>query len=104
MQSIPLQAVPAQICSIVLGGQNCQLNIYQKPQGLFIDISSDDENIMTATICRDIGILVSRSYTGFLGNLFFIDTQGSSDPFYSGLNSRFQLIYLTEQEYAIFQQ
>ena len=42
-----------------------------------------------------------RGYTGFIGNLLFIDTQGNSDPSYDGLGSRFSLVYLTAEEYAL---
>jgi len=103
MQTIPLQPVPAQVSKVVLGGQNCQINIYQKPQGVFVDITADDLEIIVGTIARDIAPLVSREYTGFLGNFLFIDTQGNSDPSYAGFGSRFSLVYLTAEEYALIQ-
>ena len=103
MQTVPLQPVPSQASKVVLGGQNCQINIYQKPQGVFVDITADDVEIIVGTIARDIAPLVSRGYTGFIGNLLFIDTQGNSDPSYDGLVSRFSLVYLTAEEYALIQ-
>lgn len=103
MQTVPLQPVPAQVSKVVLGGQNCQINIYQKPQGVFVDISADGVDVAVATIARDIDPLVSRTYTGFIGNLLFIDTQGNSDPGYTGFGSRFSLVYLTADEYALIQ-
>ena len=103
MQTVPLQPVPSQVSKVVLGGQNCQINIYQKPQGIFVDISADDVEIITGTIAREIAPLVSRGYTGLIGNLLFIDTQGNSDPSYDGLGSRFSLVYLTAEEYALIQ-
>lgn len=104
MQTIPLQPIPAQIVRVVLGGQNCQLKLYQKPQGLFVDISADDVDIAVATIARDVDPLVARTYTGFVGNLLFVDTQGNDDAEYTGLGSRFSLVYLTAAEYALIQQ
>lgn len=98
MQTVPLKPLASQSLKIVLGGQNVQLLVYQKPQGLFIDINSDGIDIVTTVICRDIATLVCRDYVGFIGNLAFIDTQGSSDPDYTGLGSRFQLIYFTAAE------
>ena len=77
MQTVPLQPVPSQSTKVVLGGQNCQILVYQKPQGVFVDITADDVEIIVGTIARDIAPLVSRGYTGFIGNLLFIDTQGS---------------------------
>ena len=103
MQTVPLQPVPSQVSKVVLGGQNCQISVYQKPQGIFGEISRDGVDIVVATIARDIDPIVSRAYTGFIGNLLFIDTQGNSDPSYTGLGSRFSLVYLTAEEYALIQ-
>ncbi len=36
----------------------------------------------------------SRAYLGFTGSLLFIDTQGTSDPDYTGLGTRYFLIYV----------
>lgn len=101
MFTIPLQPIPSQIVKVVLSGQNCQLNLYQKPQGLFVDISANDVNVVSGIIARDTAALIARDYVGFLGNLIFIDTQGDSDPNSTGLGGRFSLLYLTEAEYAI---
>lgn len=101
MQQIPLQPIPAQISKVVLGGQNCQLSIYQKQRGLFVDINVNGEDVATAVIALDAVPLVCRDYAGFSGNLLFIDTQGKSDPSYEGLGSRFALVYLTAEEYAV---
>lgn len=101
MQTVPLQPVPSQSTKVVLGGQNCQLLINQKPQGVFVDITSDDVDIVTGVISRDAVPLVCREYIGFAGNLLFIDTQGSDDPAYAGLGGRWTLVYLTAEEYAL---
>jgi hypothetical protein len=101
MQSVPLQPVPSQSTKVVLGGQNCQILVYQKPQGVFVDINADGVDISVGTIARDAVPLISREYTGFIGNLIFIDTQGSDDPSYEGLGDRWTLVYLTAEEYAL---
>ena len=101
MQTVPLQPVPSQSTKVVLGGQNCQILIYQKPQGCFVDINADGVDIVVGIIGRDAVPLVCREYTGFIGNLLFIDTQGSDDPSYDGLGSRWSLVYLTAEEYAL---
>lgn len=103
MLTVPLQPVPAQVCKVILGGQNCQINLYQKPQGLFVDIAADGVDIEIATIARDIDPLISRDYLGFVGNLLFIDTQGNSEPNYAEIGTRFFLLYLTAEEYALLQ-
>ncbi len=101
MQSVPLQPIPSQSTKVVLGGQNCQLLINQKPQGIFVDINADGVDIVTSVIARDAVPLISREYAGFAGNLLFIDSKGSSDPSYDGLGARFDLVYLTAEEYAL---
>ncbi len=101
MQNVPLQPVPSQSTKVVLGGQNCQILIYQKPQGCFVDINADGVDVVVGIIARDAVPLVCREYTGFIGNLLFIDTQGSSDPSYEGLGSRWSLVYLTVEENAL---
>jgi hypothetical protein len=101
MQNIPLQPVPTQATKVVLGGQNVQLLIYQKPQGVFVDINADGVDIVAGIVARDAVPLMCRNYMGFIGNLLFVDTQGNSDPSYDGLGSRFSLVYLTAEEYAL---
>jgi len=101
MQSVPLQPVPSQSTKVVLGGQNCQILVYQKPQGVFVDINADGVDISVGTIARDAVPLISREYAGFSGNLLFIDSQGSDDPSYEGLGDRWTLVYLTAEEYAL---
>lgn len=101
MQEIPIQPVPSQITKVVLGGKNCQILVYQKPQGVFVDINADGSDIVTGVIARDAVPLVCRDYVGFPGNILFIDTQGSADPSYEGLGDRWTLVYLTAEEYAL---
>lgn len=101
MQQIPIQPIPAQTVKAVLNGQNCQITIYQKAQGLFVDVNLSGVDISLATIARDTVPLVSRDYAGLSGNLLFVDTQGANDPDYTGLGSRYSLVYLTAAEYAL---
>lgn len=101
MQTVPLQSVPIQVTKVVLGGQNVQIYLYQKPQGLFVDINSNGIDVVTGIIARDAVPIICREYIDFIGNLLFIDTQGSSDPNYKGLGNRWTLVYLTAAEYAL---
>lgn len=94
MTIIPLQAVPSQSMSVVLAGQNCQINVYQKSTGLFLDLYVNNEPIITAALCLDRVRLVRTTYQGFAGDLAFADTLGAVDPTYDGLGARFQLLYL----------
>jgi len=95
MIQIPLQAVASQVLSIVLGGQNTQLNIYSKFGTLYMDVSVNNSPIILGVQCQNGNRIVRSVYLGFQGDLIFVDTQGSSNPNFEGLNSRFLLQYLT---------
>lgn len=101
MQTVPLQSVPSQSTKVILGNQNCQIVIYQKPQGVFVDLIADNVEIVRGVIALDAVPLVCRGYAGFSGSLLFLDSQGASDPRYEGLGGRFDLVYLTAEEYAL---
>ena len=101
MLQIPIQPVPSQQVKAVLASQNCQIAIYQKLQGLFVDLNSNGEEISTGVIARNAVQLDPREYGSFSGNLMFIDTQGNDDPTYDGFGTRFFLIYLTADEFAL---
>ena len=94
MLTIPLQAVPSQSVNVQLGGQNCQINIYQKSTGMFCDVYVSNALIIGGVICQNLNRIVRDLYLGFIGDLAFLDTQGSSDPYYTGLGARFLFIYL----------
>lgn len=100
MLTIPVQAVPAQILTATLTNQNCRLNIYQKTTGLFIDVYVNDALVIGGVICLNANVIVRDAYLGFAGDLAFVDTQGSDDPSYTGLGSRFVLIYLEPADLA----
>lgn len=101
MQQISLQPVPSQRLQIVLGGQNCQISVYERNGRVYLDLNSNGVDISIAVLARDAVPCVPIMYTGFQGNLIFADTQGASDPTYDGIGSRYQLIYLTADEYAL---
>jgi hypothetical protein len=89
-----LQAVPNQAISILLGGQNCQINVYTKAGSLYLDLFVDNIQIVGGVICQNLNRIVRSTYLGFVGDLGFIDNQGASDPAYAGLGKRYSLAYL----------
>ena len=93
MNVIPLNAEPDQTFDINLGGQSCNIHVYQKTTGLFMDLSVSGVSIVAGKICRDRIKQIRYSYLGFVGDLSFIDTQGTSDPEYYGLGERYILVY-----------
>ncbi len=98
MQIVPLAAVPAPKLTILLGGQNCQIKVYQKTTGVYLNLSVNDAPIVSGVVCRDRVVLVRDAYLGFIGDLAFFDTQGTSDPKYTGFGARFQLVYLSPSD------
>ena len=104
MQLIPIQPVPSQTLNIALAGQSIQLAIYAKGSQdcIYVDTYLNGVGISYGVIAQDVNVLVpTGSYMGLAGNLLFTDTQGTSSPLgWTGLGSRWVLIYLTQAEYA----
>ena len=94
MQVIPLQVVPSQTLQVQLSGQNCAINVYQLSTGIFIDLYVSNTLIIGGVIGQDRNLIVRDLYLGFIGDLCFMDTQGTQDPVYTGLGGRYQLCYL----------
>ncbi|WP_010508416.1 phage baseplate plug family protein [Komagataeibacter europaeus] len=90
---IPLSAVASQTLTVPLSGHTARLNVYQLNTGLFMDISLDEALIMAGVLCQDRTWIIRKAYYGFPGDLVFIDSQGTSDPDYSGLGDRWSLYY-----------
>lgn len=107
-------AVPAQTFQVVLNGQNCSFSLYTRTgydfndvtlnttdDSLYMDLSVNGVSITASAIClNEKRLLINRRYLGFDGDLMFVDTQGSEDPQYFGLGSRWQLVYATSTEIA----
>lgn len=91
---VPLQAISSQTVSVVLGDQNCQITVIcRRGWGVFVSIWVDDNPIVYSSLARDRVGLVRYAYTGFSGDLYFADTEGTSDPDYTGIGERWLLVY-----------
>lgn len=100
MQLIPIQAVPSQTLTILLANQSCQLNIYQRFYGVFMDVYVNNAPIILGVLCENINRIVRSKYLNFVGDFVFIDNAGNEDPQYLGLGSRWSLIYLEASDVA----
>lgn len=98
MQIIPLQPIPNQTLSVTLDGQVSQIDCYQTAFGLFLDLYVDNVLIIGSVICENLNRIVRSLYLGFQGDLAFIDNQGSTDPVYTGLGTRYSLAYIEASE------
>src|SRR5215469_1057381 len=88
---VPLLTVPSQILPILLNGQNCNSNVYQRTTGLYVDLGVDQQLIIAGVLALDRVKIVRDAYLGFTGDLAFWDSQGGQDPDWTGLNTRYFL-------------
>ena len=100
MQIIPLQATDNQTLTVVLDNQIVQIDVFQKAYGLFCNLWVNNAMILAAQLCQNLNRIVRDSYLGFPGDVLFLDQQGKSDPFASGLGSRFVLCWLSPADLA----
>lgn len=99
MMQVPLQPVPNQTLAVTLARQSTQIAVRQNGGSIYFDLSLNGQYIVRTRICRDRQrLLLDAQYRGFKGDFIFADTQGTSDPQFSGLGSRYQLVYLAEGE------
>lgn len=94
MNIVPLQATASQSFSILLGGQNCFITVFQKGDSMYMSLVVNNVSLLDTVICRNLVNIVRYPYLGFIGNLVFIDQEGDTDPVYTGLGTRYQLVYL----------
>ena len=100
MQLVPLATTEAQTLNIVLNNQICQINVYQKFYGVFVDLYVNNTLIIGGVIAQNLNRIVISAYLGFKGDLMFLDTEGDDDPDWTGLGTRWILIYITPIELA----
>jgi hypothetical protein len=94
MQIVPLQPVPSQTVKVILNNQVCQINVYQKFFGLYVDILVNNSLIIGGVVCENLNRIVRSKYLGFIGDFTFFDTQGTDDPDYTGLGDQFVFCYI----------
>lgn len=102
MQTLSISAEKSQKFTVTLEGVSCTIQLTQRTTGLYLDLYVGDTAVCLGVICQNANRLVRYDYlrakSGFRGDLFFIDTQGSDDPEWSELGDRFQLCYVTSEE------
>lgn len=98
MQIVPLQAIYAQTFTVSLGGQSCIITLRQRSTGLFFDLTVNGTVLMTEVLCQPWVLLVRQPSLGFIGDLAFVDSQGKDAPEWSGLGTRWLLVYLAPED------
>lgn len=103
MLIVPVQSTPNQTLQCQVGGQACTLNVYQLAFGLFMDVYLGSALIIAGVICLNATLIVRSVYLGFSGDFEWLDTENltnPTDPIYTGLGARYQLVYLSAAEIA----
>lgn len=99
MMQIQATNTPDQTLSVTLAAQNAQIAIRQNGNNLYFDLAIDGAPVVMCRLCQDRQrLLIDAQYRGFIGDFVWIDTAGTSKPFYQGIGSRFFLIYLEAGE------
>lgn len=94
MEIVPVQPVANQTLTVQLSNQNTQLNIRQTDFGMFMDVLVNNEPIIMGVICQNLNRIVRDLYLGFSGDFLWFDNEGDTDPNYTGLGSRYVLLYI----------
>lgn len=90
---VPLAAQPAQVLKISLSGAVLQIALRQRSTGLYADLWQNETRMFSGGLCQDRTWLVRSAASGLLGDFCFVDTQGTQDPVYTELGTRYQLLY-----------
>lgn len=99
MLVVPTKPFPNQQIQVLLANQPCTLHIYQTAYGLFMDVFKGDTLIVAGVICLNANKIIRSAYLGFIGDFVFVDSESSGEsPVYTGLGTRFTLLYLEEAD------
>ena len=99
---VPLQPISNQTAQSQLGNQAVTLNVYQQAYGLYMDVILGSLPVVQGVICLNKTLIVRNSYFAFSGDFIFIDTQGANTPVYTGIGSRFFLVFMSSDDVAAF--
>lgn len=95
---IPLSAIPSQQFQIVLNGQDCEITVFTRNTGLFLDLIVDGQTVQDGAIILN-GVPIIQAPNGFFsGTLCMHDLWGEDNPEYTGLGERWVLAYYSATE------
>lgn len=98
MRFIPLSAIPNQTLNVVLDGQDCTVSVYWRQERLYLDLVCNGTEIVTGAICENRANILQSRQLYFKGSLHFFDGEGDRPPTYEGLNDRWVLVFVAEDE------
>lgn len=97
---VPLIPIASQTLEIILDNQEVTLSIYQRNERLFANITVGTQAVLAGAVCVNLQAINPFKSPYFTGELFFVDTLGHEAPFYTGLGSRFELVFVSAAELA----
>lgn len=99
MLTIPLTPVASQTFAVTLAGQPAQIELRTIGALLYFSLTVSGSPIVTTRVCRNKQrLLADAKYRGFVGDFSFVDTEGDTDPVFTGLGSRYLLVYFNAGE------
>lgn len=90
---VPLLPVSSQVLTVTLDGQSCRIEVFARTFGMFVNVFVADVAVALGVQARDRVPIVRAGYSGFRGDLMFVDTQGSDDPVAASLGGRHFLAF-----------
>lgn len=91
--TIPLKPVPSQSVTIPLAGQPCIIDIQLLGGRQYLSLSVNGVVICQNVLIVNRSAIIRAAYTGFIGEIAAIDTQGDETPNYTGWGSRWFLAF-----------
>lgn len=98
MITVPLIPIASQTLEIILDNQEVTLSVYQRNERLFADITVGIQPVLVGAICVNLQAINTFKSPYFTGKLLFVDTLGNEAPYYTGLGSRFELVFVSAAE------
>lgn len=93
ISTIPLKAVPSQSVNVILVGQPCTINLREIGGRQYLGLSVNGKVICRSVLVANRSAIIRAKYTGFIGELAAIDTQGDDAPSYTGWGTRWLLAF-----------
>lgn len=91
--TIPLKGVPSQSINVILAGQPCIIDIRLIGDRQYLSLSVNGDVICQNELIVNRSAIVRAAYTGFIGDLAAIDTQGDEAPQFTGWGTRWLLAF-----------
>jgi hypothetical protein len=91
--TVPLRAIPSQSVNVILAGQPCIIDLRDIGGRQYLSLSLNGTVICRNVLVVNRSAIVRAAYTGFIGDLASVDTQGDEAPDYTGWGTRWFLAF-----------